>query len=98
MVNCSEGFFPFNIPAGDIPLGLGWELVLFVIRNRRINSSVPLSFRFKEGSFQFIHKFLSLANRFYMILWSRTQIVAETLVDTTVVIFGDLEGESTKTK
>ena len=34
---------PINTSAGDSPLSLGWMLVLYVMRNRLIDPSVPPS-------------------------------------------------------
>ena len=34
---------PINTSAGDFPLSFGWILVLYVMRNRLIDSSVPPS-------------------------------------------------------
>ena len=36
-----RSFFLFNTPAGDFPLGHGWNLVLYVNKNPLINSSFP---------------------------------------------------------
>ena len=34
---------PINTSAGDLPLSLGWTLVLYVMRNRLIDPSIPPS-------------------------------------------------------